>query len=145
MWVRVGVRAPLHYNFSQIIIQPLTLPAGRCYGNLVSDGQQAQFTNLYNANFGIRADGTLVAGYLTEADARDLTNPFVQLLAGVVWLVRNGVNVVYRSRDVEYAGVEETGSMYQFVTVMSGRSAVGFDNSGAAYLIQVDGRTGQRG
>jgi N-acetylglucosamine-1-phosphodiester alpha-N-acetylglucosaminidase len=75
----------------------------------------------------------------------DTANPFVELVAGVVWLVRNGMNVVSQSRDVEFAGVEETGTMYQFISVMSGRSAVGFDNSGVAYLVQVDGRTGQRG
>ncbi len=98
-----------------------------------------------NANFGIRADGTLVAGYLTEKDASTTTNPFVQLIAGVIWLVKNGVNNVYAARNVEYAGVEETGPLPQFVSVISGRSAVGFDDNGVAYLIQVDGRTSQRG
>jgi N-acetylglucosamine-1-phosphodiester alpha-N-acetylglucosaminidase len=119
--------------------------AGTCYGNLVSDGRAIQATDIYNANFGIRADGTLVVGYLTQVDAEDTTNPFVQLVSGVIWLVRNGTNYVDASKRVEFAGDEETGTLNVFAAITAARSAIGFDAAGRVYLVQVDGRTNFRG
>ena len=118
---------------------------GSCYGNLASDGRLIQTVELPNANFGIRADGTLVAGYLSQDDAASPVHPFAQLVSGVVWLVRDGVNYVQQSRSVEYAGVEETGSLDLFTAVLAARSAVGFDKDGVVYLVQVDGHTFYRG
>ena len=48
---------------------------------------------------------------MTQDDINSDVNPFVQLVSGVVWLVRNGTNFVKHSLEIEamYHRVQETG------------------------------------
>ena len=119
---------------------------GECLGNLVSSGRIVKSTDgIANANFGIREDGSIVVGYVSEDDIRNETNPFRQLVSGVIWLVRNGTNYVNESMRIECPDNEETGSMKTFVEVLSARSAIGHDDKGRLVLAHVEGQTHSRG
>lgn len=47
--------------------------------------------------------------YLTEEEVSDTKNPFVQLLSGVVWLIRNGSVYINESQAAECEETQETG------------------------------------
>ncbi|XP_037669947.1 N-acetylglucosamine-1-phosphodiester alpha-N-acetylglucosaminidase [Choloepus didactylus] len=122
------------------------METGECLGNVVSDGRRVSSSGgLQNAQFGIRRDGTLVTGYLSEEEVLDTENPFVQLLSGVVWLIRNGSIYINESQAFECDKTQETGSFSKFVNVISARTAVGHDRQGQLVLFHVDGQTEQRG
>ncbi|XP_061676786.1 N-acetylglucosamine-1-phosphodiester alpha-N-acetylglucosaminidase isoform X2 [Syngnathoides biaculeatus] len=119
---------------------------GQCLGNLVSDGRMVQDSGgVQNAQFGIRRDGTLVTGYLSQEEVLDQFNPFVQLITGVVWLLRNGEVYIESSLTAECDKTQETGSFRYFTEVISARTALGHDAEGRVILLQVDGRTGESG
>lgn len=119
---------------------------GHCLGNIFSDGRKVlDAQGIQNVNFGIRKDGTIVTGYLSEEMVLDLENPFVQLVSGVVWLLRKGELYINESKKIECEELEETGSVDMFVKVMSGRTAIGHDAQGNVVVVQVDGRTHHRG
>ncbi|XP_078108154.1 N-acetylglucosamine-1-phosphodiester alpha-N-acetylglucosaminidase isoform X2 [Sander vitreus] len=119
---------------------------GRCLGNVVSDGRMVQDSGgVQNAQFGIRKDGTLVFGYLSQEDVLDQSNPFVQLVSGVVWLLRNGEVYINQSLKAECDKTQETGKFQTFVDVVSARTAVGHDAEGKLILFHIDGQTGVRG
>lgn len=119
---------------------------GKCYGNIFSDGRKVQDSGgVQNANFGIRQDGTLVVGYLSEEDVLRKENPFIQLVSGVVWLLRNGSSYVKESKKAECRDTEETGPMDVFAGVLSARTALGHDSQGRVVMVQVDGKTKKRG
>ena len=120
--------------------------SGECLGNIVSDGRIVQTANnQQNANFGIREDGTIVVGYIPDEEILNTTNPFRQLVTGIVWLVRNGTNYVNESMKLECAEHEDTGRMDTFVNVISARSALGHDAQGRLVMAQVEGQTHRRG
>ena len=120
--------------------------SGKCLGNVVSDGRVVQTAgNEQNANFGIRKDGTIVVGYIPDEEILNTTNPFRQLVTGVVWLVRNGTNYVNESKRMECADHEDTGRMDTFVDVVSARTALGHDAQGRLVMVQVEGQTHHRG
>uniref|UniRef100_A0A7N6B0A9 EGF-like domain-containing protein n=1 Tax=Anabas testudineus TaxID=64144 RepID=A0A7N6B0A9_ANATE len=120
--------------------------SGRCLGNVVSNGRLMQDSGgVQNAQFGIRKDGTLVFGYLSQEDVLDQSNPFVQLVSGVVWLLRNGEVYINQSLKAECDETQETGEFQTFVDVVSARTAVGHDAEGKLLMFQIDGQTGQRG
>ncbi|XP_046943641.1 N-acetylglucosamine-1-phosphodiester alpha-N-acetylglucosaminidase isoform X2 [Lynx rufus] len=122
------------------------MDTGECLGNVVSDGRPVSSAGgLQNAQFGIRRDGTLVTGYLSEEEVLDTKNPFVQLLSGVVWLIRNGSVYINESQAAECDETQETGSFSKFVNVMSARTAVGHDRKGQLVFFHADGQTEQRG
>ncbi|CAJ1063120.1 N-acetylglucosamine-1-phosphodiester alpha-N-acetylglucosaminidase-like [Xyrichtys novacula] len=117
-----------------------------CLGNVVSDGRMVQDSGgIQNAQFGIRKDGTLVFGYLSQEDVLDKLNPFIQLISGVVWLLRNGEVYIDQSLKSECDETQETGNFQTFVNVISARTAVGHDAEGRLILFQIDGQTGARG
>ncbi|XP_041650173.1 N-acetylglucosamine-1-phosphodiester alpha-N-acetylglucosaminidase-like [Cheilinus undulatus] len=117
-----------------------------CLGNIVSDGTLVQDSGgIQNAQFGIRKDGTLVFGYLSQEDVLNQSNPFVQLISGVVWLLRNGEVYISQSLVAECDKTQETGVFQTFVDVTSARTAVGHDSEGRLILFQIDGQTGERG
>ncbi|XP_077431138.1 N-acetylglucosamine-1-phosphodiester alpha-N-acetylglucosaminidase [Vanacampus margaritifer] len=119
---------------------------GQCLGNVVSDGRMVQDSGgVQNAHFGIRRDGTLVFGYLSQDEVLDQSNPFVQLVSGVMWLVRNGEVYVNSSLKAECDETQETGSLRYFADVVSARTALGHDAKGSVILLQLDGQTGERG
>ena len=80
---------------------------GACIGNVVSDGAEVQLPALQNANFGIQHDGQIVVGYLAAADIAG--GRFAQLVAGTVWLVRNGPTT-WLSAGSEDLTRQETGA-----------------------------------
>ncbi|XP_062394468.1 N-acetylglucosamine-1-phosphodiester alpha-N-acetylglucosaminidase isoform X2 [Sardina pilchardus] len=117
-----------------------------CLGNVVSDGKMVQDSGgVQNAQFGIRKDGTLVFGYLSEEDVLERENPFVQLVSGVVWLLRNGRVYINESMEAECSTSQKTGSFGEFVNVLSARTAVGHDAEGRLVLFHIDGQTYRRG
>ncbi|XP_038664912.1 N-acetylglucosamine-1-phosphodiester alpha-N-acetylglucosaminidase isoform X2 [Scyliorhinus canicula] len=119
---------------------------GRCFGAVVSDGKLVQDgKGIQNAQFGIKKDGTLVFGYLSEEDILDKENPFVQLVSGVIWLLRNGTIYVNESQSAECSKTQETGSFERFVNVVSARTAIGHDKYGRLVLLHIDGQTDARG
>lgn len=50
-----------------------------------------------------------VTRYLSEEEVLDTENPFVQLVSGVVWLIRNGSVYVNESQATECDETQETG------------------------------------
>ena len=119
---------------------------GHCLGNIVSDSKLVQDSGgIQNANFGIRSDGKFVVGYLSEDEVLDQNKPFVQLVSGVVWLLRNGKVYVDESKKAECRETEETGSVDLFANVLSARTAIGHDSRGRVVMMQVDGKTHRRG
>lgn len=70
---------------------------------------------------------------------------FEQLVAGVLWLVRDGQNYVNESIALEYQGAEETGTLQEFADVVAARTAIGYDRRGMIKIVQVDGKTHTRG
>lgn len=119
---------------------------GECLGNVVSNGRAVRDSGgIQNAQFGIRRDGSLVFGYLSQEDVLDQSNPFVQLVSGVVWLLRNGKVYIKESMEAECNKTQETGHFNTFVDVVSARTAVGHDAEGRLMLFHFDGQTGVRG
>ncbi|XP_059156605.1 N-acetylglucosamine-1-phosphodiester alpha-N-acetylglucosaminidase-like [Physella acuta] len=117
---------------------------GQCLGNIVSDGLLIQDSGgVQNVHFGLTRDGYIYTGYLSELDL--LTQDFVQLVGGVIWLVRDGVSYVEESKQIECPDTEETGTMERFVSVISARTAVGHDKQGRIHMVQVNGKTDQYG
>ncbi|XP_053936163.1 N-acetylglucosamine-1-phosphodiester alpha-N-acetylglucosaminidase isoform X2 [Cuculus canorus] len=122
------------------------METGECLGNVVSDGTLVKNSGgLQNAQFGIQKDGTMVFGYLSEEDVLDQANPFVQLVSGVVWLLRDGEVYVNHSRTAECDEIQTTGTFDRFINVISARTAVGHDRQGRLVLVHVDGQTESRG
>uniref|UniRef100_A0A8C3D8C5 N-acetylglucosamine-1-phosphodiester alpha-N-acetylglucosaminidase n=1 Tax=Corvus moneduloides TaxID=1196302 RepID=A0A8C3D8C5_CORMO len=112
------------------------METGECLGNVVSDGRLVRDSGgLQNAQFGIRKDGTMVFGYLSEEDVLDQSNPFVQLVSGVVWLLRNGEVYINQSRAAECGDTQTTGTFDRFINVISARTAVGHDSQGRLVLV----------
>ena len=84
---------------------------GECLGNLISDGSLVvDSKGIQNANFGIRQDGTIVVGYLSEEAVLQTENPFVQLISGVGWILRKGELYLDESMKAECADTQETGT-----------------------------------
>lgn len=54
--------------------------------------------------------------YLSQEDVSDQSNPFVQLVSGVVWLLRNGEVYINQSLVAECDETQETGA-YQTVNL----------------------------
>ncbi|XP_075022163.1 N-acetylglucosamine-1-phosphodiester alpha-N-acetylglucosaminidase [Calonectris borealis] len=84
-------------------------------------------------------------GYLSEEDVLDQANPFVQLVSGVVWLLRDGEVYVSQSQMAECGEIQTTGTFDKFINVVSARTAVGHDSQGQLVLVHVDGQTESRG
>ncbi|KAM9367024.1 N-acetylglucosamine-1-phosphodiester alpha-N-acetylglucosaminidase-like [Symphorus nematophorus] len=106
--------------------------SNRRLGDVVSDGRMVRDSGgQQNAQFGIRKDGSLVFGYLSQEDVLDRSNPFVRLVSGVVWLLRKGEIYINQSPKAE--------------DVLSARTVVGHDADGNLILFHVDGKSKKRG
>ncbi|XP_054720949.1 N-acetylglucosamine-1-phosphodiester alpha-N-acetylglucosaminidase-like, partial [Uloborus diversus] len=113
---------------------------GSCLGNIVSDGRPVHDSNgVQNVHFGLTKDGQIFTGYLSKE--MYLSGNFLQLVGGVVWVIRNGTGFVNSSKMLECEDTEETGPMDRFVNVRSARSVVGHDSEGNVVFVQVDGKT----
>ncbi len=98
-------------------------------------------------SFGVRSDGTIVVGYLSASDVTATTNPFVQLISGVVWLVRNGSSFVADSIAIEslHPQLQEFGAQNTFARITTGHTAIGHDANGVVKLFQFDGISWETG
>lgn len=107
-----------------------------CIGNLVSDSKVWQLptdgTGTGRANFGIRADGSIVTGYMSQSTID--TTSYTQLITGYGWLVRNGKSNVATSQDL--GGFDDPNG---FVNEKAPRTAVGVYGNGTMVLLEVDG------
>jgi hypothetical protein len=92
----------------------------------------------------MKKDGSFGVGYFGAEDvSRGNETDWAQLVAGVVWLVRNGRHYVSQSSMLEDLSIQETGG--SFVTVTSARNSIGHDARGRLMLVLVNGKTYQRG
>ncbi|GFR87745.1 N-acetylglucosamine-1-phosphodiester alpha-N-acetylglucosaminidase-like [Elysia marginata] len=113
---------------------------GACLGNIVSDGLLIQSSGgIQNAHFGLTRDGYIFTGYPSKSDV--LSHNFTQLVGGVIWLVKEGVNNVDQSIQSECPITQETGTMGTFAACFSGRAALGHDAQGRVHFLEVDGKT----
>ncbi|KAL3859709.1 hypothetical protein ACJMK2_009914 [Sinanodonta woodiana] len=118
--------------------------SGACYGNIISNGRLVQDSEgVQNAHFGITADGYLFFGYLSEIDL--VAQDFLQLVGGVIWILRDGEVYIDESLKIECSETEETGTLDDFASVLSARTIVGHDSDGRLIIAQVDGKTFKRG
>jgi hypothetical protein len=132
-----------------------------CFGDLVTHGEVIQTSNLHNVNFGIR-NGSFVIGYVEAGEilGPQTTNSsqatqeshdwvgFDTLVSGLVWLVRDSEVFVSESLRPQYGAGEDmtpqtAGS--QFASLLSARTAIGFDAQGRLLILQVEGETWVRG
>ncbi|KTF89692.1 hypothetical protein cypCar_00002129 [Cyprinus carpio] len=95
-----------------------------------------------NGGFFDIANGQCLGNVISD---EKLVNPFVQLISGVVWLLRNGEIYISESIQAECDETQKTGKFQYFVDVISARTAVGHDAEGKLILFHVDGQTGERG
>lgn len=117
-----------------------------CLGNLVSEGKLVQNTGFQNANFGITKDGFFHIGYLSEEQvSQGEATDYAELVAGVIWILRNSTVYVDDSLAVEDMSVQETGDPQYFCDVLSARSAIGHNREGHLMILNIDGKTSQRG
>lgn len=124
-----------------------TLPTyGKCYGNIISNGRYVQDSHgIQNANFGIRQDGTIVIGYLSQEDVLNKENGFLQLVSGVGWVLRNGELYLQESVKAECSDTQTTSTLKKFFDVLSARTLIGFDENGYVHIVQFDGKTWESG
>lgn len=114
----------------------ITTTGSLCIGNLVSDSKIWQLptdgTGTCRANFGIRSDGSIVTGYMSQSTID--TTSYTQLITGYGWLVRNGKSNVAESQDL--SGFDDPNG---FVNEKAPRTAVGVFSNGTMVLLEVDG------
>jgi N-acetylglucosamine-1-phosphodiester alpha-N-acetylglucosaminidase len=65
---------------------------------------------------------------------------FNQMVGGVGWLVRNGINIVNKMEANEYPGIQD-GNFTWFINVRSARTVLGHDKDGRMLIMQIDGKT----
>jgi N-acetylglucosamine-1-phosphodiester alpha-N-acetylglucosaminidase len=113
---------------------------GACLGDVVSNGRVVQEHGYTNAAFGVDKQARFVVGYLPETMER---SQFLQLVQGVVVLVRDASVFVEQSLRVENMTQQETGN--GFATIQSARTAIGHDSQGRLLVLSVNGKSWQRG
>lgn len=86
-----------------------------------------------------------MVGYIPKDVLASKENPFEQLVAGVMWIVRQGRSNVAASLESEYRGTQEGNSLEGFTDVTAARVAIGHDAAGNIKMVQIDGKTWERG
>ncbi|KAM9351875.1 N-acetylglucosamine-1-phosphodiester alpha-N-acetylglucosaminidase-like [Symphorus nematophorus] len=66
-----------------------------------------------DAQFGIRKDGSLVFGYLSQEDVLDRSNPFVQLVSGVVWLLWQVADFLKKNGVIDAINLDGGGCVHR--------------------------------
>ncbi len=116
------------------------MPLG-CVGPVVSNGEVVQGASKQNVFLGIERIGgsryQYSIGYASpyEVNKRD----WLQLLSGVVWLVKDGKSFVQESLTYDDFSAETSGDGQTFANLVAPRLAAGFDASGAFMLVAIDG------
>ena len=109
----------------------------RCIGNVVSNNALVQIDDsATRAHFGITRDGYIVTGYLTTDDV--IAQNFSNLIGGLGWIVRNGVENVDEGMGVEPYDPS-------FADLLSARLAAGHNAAGEVLIVHFDGRSNYRG
>jgi N-acetylglucosamine-1-phosphodiester alpha-N-acetylglucosaminidase len=111
----------------------------QCFGNIVTSGKVVQSTQMTNANFGITQSGKYYVGYISKEDVERKEDPFVQLISGVIWLVKNEKSFVAEAEKVEEMKFQETGTSSFFISTRASRLAIGHDSKGNLMLLEMDG------
>ena len=114
--------------------------SGKCIGTLISN----RYTHVISSGskmvqFGMKANGVIVFGYNLE---NDIKNPFIHLVSGFGWLIRDGEVFVNQSFNEEKC---DMGNLHKLFYEKSARTLIGHDANGWMHIIQVDGKTGQFG
>lgn len=110
-----------------------------CLGNVVSDGEILNTgpMNTSNVNFGVLKNGSFVVGYISPEDVEAGT--FLQLVAGLGWIVRNGENYVKEGWEEAFKGASNAGDKY--ISMRTARTSVGYDKDGGLIILMFDGFT----
>jgi hypothetical protein len=122
------------------------IPKGRntplgCVGPVISNGHVVQLASRQNVFLGIeKIPGgrfQYAVGYAPseEINQRD----WLQLLSGVVWLVKDGASFVKESLSLDDFSAETSGDGETFASLVAPRLAAGFDKSGAFVVVAIDG------
>ncbi|CUG86812.1 surface protein, putative [Bodo saltans] len=115
----------------------------KCIGPLVSNGYWRHHEHRNNVMFGVRAphDGdTTVSyffGYMDEETME--ASRWLQLVSGVVWLVKDGKVNVQNSMKYENFTAERSGTGETFRNLRAPRLAVGITKTGELILLAIDG------
>ena len=114
----------------------------KCHGTIISNGKVVHQSDELNASFGITRNGTIIVGYLTEAEKRQ--HSFTQLVNGVVWIVRNGKNYINEAIKTEDMTTQESGecsspTSCNFRSVKAGRLLLGHDKDGRIMIMGLNG------
>ncbi|XP_065185413.1 N-acetylglucosamine-1-phosphodiester alpha-N-acetylglucosaminidase-like [Sycon ciliatum] len=118
--------------------------SGACLGVVISDRSVSQAgDNKQNPVFAITDEGDIRVGYMNSDEIA--SGGYRQAVSGIVWLVRNGSSFVNESIALESAAHEETGTMEEFVDVVSARTAIGHDSEGRVIIVHIEGQTRKRG
>ncbi|KAI3361257.1 hypothetical protein L3Q82_012917, partial [Scortum barcoo] len=138
----------------------------QCLGNVVSDGRMVrdsggvQMSSLASGGTAAWCSGKRSANrksrtksenqetniypscrYLSQDDVLDQDNPFVQLVSGIMWLLRDGEVYINESLKAECNKPVDQEVFRGFVDVLSARTVVGHDADGNLVLFHVDGQT----
>merc|ERR1712217_690186 len=82
-------------------------------------------------------NGEYVIGYVSPEDIA--AGGFEELVNGLGWLVRDGVNYIDAGWVDAYKGVQTSGPGDAYKDMRSGRTAIGHDIKGRLLIFQVDG------
>ena len=80
---------------------------------------------------------------MTDIDI--VADDFVQLVGGVLWVLKDGEVYVDESIGIECRDTQTTGTLQRFASVVSARTLVGHDYEGRLIIVQVDGKTDKQG
>ena len=104
----------------------------------------------HNVHFGVTSDGRYFVGHVNHSLLVQHSVPsadtwhFVQLLSGVVWLLRDGRPHVQQSWQQEEDRSTPIPAA-SFPTVVSARTAIGHDSRGRLMFVLVEGKTSSSG
>ena len=107
------------------------MSTGECRGHVVSNGKLIQSATNSKSSFGVRKDGTLIAGYVNKTLAKD--GNWLHLAQGRGWLVRNGKSYISTAASKE--SISDS-----FVSLHAPRLAVGFDTKGRIGICAIEGK-----
>ena len=85
----------------------------------------------------------LIDRYLSEIDL--IAEDFLQLVGGVIWVLKDGEVNVEESIAAECEETEETGTLETFASVISARTLVGHDKDGRVMIVHIEGKTYRNG
>ena len=116
--------------------------SGACFGNMISEGEIVKNDNHdKNPTFCLMKNGSALMGYI--APERLSAMNMSMAIQGMIWLLKNGENIVNKSLSEECGKWLSVGirTLHRFATVTTARVAIGTDKHGNVLIIQTDGKT----